>query len=384
MAKRNRTSPKMDEIRWIARPEVLRIARRVPPSPGGQEQHVARLAAAQTSAGMPNTVIYAEGEVGAASGYSGLKVPGPLGWMPSDYGRGLGFAFGVAASRRYLENRKFTIVHSHGTSGELLAAARLNQTNIRAFHSFHALLNMSRHIRFTYARLLPRLDGIFVVSEAIRDQLQRSVPNLPRIHVLSSAADAAFFQVERIAKPTRALMIGSLTPMKGFDLGLRAAAILFRQGAISGVDIVGAGKEEMRLRQVAYENNLSAVFHGQLDKPELAKLMSLAAVLLCPSRTLARKAEGSPTVILESWAAGIPVVACASGGIETLVRHGIDGLLSPENDIAALVKHAQQAINKPEQLVLAGRRRVRGYTWEHLAGEIMAVYESERRHNESL
>jgi glycosyltransferase involved in cell wall biosynthesis len=54
--------------------------------------------------------------------------------------------------------------------------------------------------------------------------------------------------------------------------------------------------------------------------------------LLVPSRLR----ETGPLVVLEAFAAGIPVIAASSGAIPERVRDGVDGLLFPSGDSAAL------------------------------------------------
>lgn len=353
--------------------KIVRLARRMPPCTGGQEQHVARLSAEQGNLGGQNWLIFAEGQPG--SGYQWTKVPSVAG-IPTDYGKGCAFSAQAAMAYAFSVAREMVpdVVHSHGTAGDLFGLVAVGPQSAKRFHTFHASLVFPRHVRSTYGSLLRRLDAIFTVSALIKDQLQSVIRDLPPVYVFSSAVDPGLFEIIPADRPSRLLMVGRLVPFKGFDVGIKAAAVLYRRGVISGVDIAGDGPEAGRLRTLALAEKLSVTFHGHVGKPVLGELLRHAAVLLCPSRTLPGQAEGTPTVILEAWATGVPVVASASGGITALIEHGADGFLVPEGDASALAEGTLIALSRKNALSRNGRRRVAGYTWKHLACQVMEVY----------
>jgi len=53
--------------------------------------------------------------------------------------------------------------------------------------------------------------------------------------------------------------------------------------------------------------------------------------------------ENAPLIALEARAAGCPVIAPAIGGLPELVEHGVDGLLYPPGDAAALAAAIERA-----------------------------------------
>jgi glycosyltransferase involved in cell wall biosynthesis len=78
-------------------------------------------------------------------------------------------------------------------------------------------------------------------------------------------------------------------------------------------------------------------------------------VLVVPSVT-----EGSPLIVLEAMAAGVPVVASAVGGIPDQIRHDKEGLLVPPGDTGALGEALLNLLRDPacaRRLGEAGRRR---------------------------
>jgi glycosyltransferase involved in cell wall biosynthesis len=95
--------------------------------------------------------------------------------------------------------------------------------------------------------------------------------------------------------------------------------------------LVGDGPERAKLERQAidYGINEQLVFTGQRD--DAKRFYGIATVFALPSYT-----EGTPNVLLESMAAGVPVVAAAVGGIPELVSDGRNALLVPSSDPAAL------------------------------------------------
>jgi phenylacetate-CoA ligase len=197
---------------------------------------------------------------------------------------------------------------------------------------------------------------------------------LPFIYTLSSAVDPHFFSIVPSQNPSCALMVGRLVPYKGFDVGIKAAGRLYRKGLIKALNIAGTGPEEHALRKTARDEDFPVNFHGHVGKNTVGQLFTSAAVLLCPSRTDRGQAEGTPTIILEAWAAGVPVVACASGGIPHLVRDGVNAVLTPENDVELLAVGAERALKDRASLVRHARERVSGQTWEQLATRVLDAY----------
>jgi glycosyltransferase involved in cell wall biosynthesis len=93
---------------------------------------------------------------------------------------------------------------------------------------------------------------------------------------------------------------------------------------------------------------------------------------------LCSKSEGLPNVILESMAAGVPVVGARVGGIPEIVDHEETGLLvdsrKPERfaeAVDALLKDPQ----KRSEMAAKGRKRVReSFSIEAMAKKYRALY----------
>jgi glycosyltransferase involved in cell wall biosynthesis len=88
--------------------------------------------------------------------------------------------------------------------------------------------------------------------------------------------------------------------------------------------------------------------------------------------------EGCPMVILEAWAAGVPVIATDVPGTRDLIRDGENGLLVPPKDPVALAEAIERLWKDPplrEQLVTGGYESLDLYRLDEMTGRICRVYE---------
>lgn len=120
---------------------------------------------------------------------------------------------------------------------------------------------------------------------------------------------------------------------KGTDDLIRAVAQL--QSEMSDVHLVsvGGGDDLARLQKVAEESGASQRVHflQRLSREELAACYAHADVFAMPSA-----GEGFGIVFLEAMAFGKPLIAAACGGALDLVQDGVNGLLVPPRNPAAL------------------------------------------------
>jgi glycosyltransferase involved in cell wall biosynthesis len=94
---------------------------------------------------------------------------------------------------------------------------------------------------------------------------------------------------------------------------------------------------------------------------------------LLPSRY-----EPFGTVMIEAWAADRPLIAAAAAGPARVVRDGVDGLLTPIDDVRALVDAIRRIQEEPglrESMVAAAAERYRAeFSREKTVADLLAVY----------
>ena len=160
----------------------------------------------------------------------------------------------------------------------------------------------------------------------------------------------------------RVLYVGSLEQRKGVDLLIGAFAR--RRQADWQLEIIGDGPERPRLEEMVQKARLSdaIIFRGAQPNEAVRAAMLRSSLLVVPSRIGARnQTEGLPTVIVEAFAALLPVVATRLTGIPEIVLHERTGLLFEMEDESglgdALVKIAEDA-PRAAQWASAGRALV--------------------------
>lgn len=125
--------------------------------------------------------------------------------------------------------------------------------------------------------------------------------------------------------------MGRLTEQKGFDLLLQAFQQIVPKYPNWQLIIMGKGELRQELEQMRDDLGLSGkvVFTGALSNPFTVLKQGQLFVM-------ASKNEGFPMAHGEALACGLPVIAtdCPSGPSE-MIRHNIDGLLVPNQDLEA-------------------------------------------------
>lgn len=125
--------------------------------------------------------------------------------------------------------------------------------------------------------------------------------------------DGAFAGHSRADEGSYALVLSRLSPEKGIDDAISAAAA-------SGVPlrVAGEGPEAERLADLANRSGSSVELLGRVARPRARDLLRGAAMVLMPSHYH----EFSPYAALEAMATGVPVVATAMGGLPELLGPG--------------------------------------------------------------
>jgi glycosyltransferase involved in cell wall biosynthesis len=147
----------------------------------------------------------------------------------------------------------------------------------------------------------------------------------------------------------RALYVGRLAEEKGVDVLLEAIARTRQLGA----DIVGDGPARASLEGLAASVGVRdrVRFLGRFAASDVHRAMRAASVVVVPSRWH----ENMPITILESFAAGVPVVASALGGIPELIDEGRDGVLVPPDEPTALADALRSVMSDPERAFEMGK-----------------------------
>jgi GalNAc-alpha-(1->4)-GalNAc-alpha-(1->3)-diNAcBac-PP-undecaprenol alpha-1,4-N-acetyl-D-galactosaminyltransferase len=153
----------------------------------------------------------------------------------------------------------------------------------------------------------------------------------------------------------RVVAAGRLSKQKGYDLLLEAFAMATEDRPSWTLTIYGEGPEKDDLMRQA--ERLGIAGRVQLPGPSgnLERAFRESDLFVLSSRY-----EGFPNVLLEAMASGLAVAsfACESGP-QDVIRHELDGLLVPPNDIRALAAAIRRLVEDVDMRDQLGRSAVR-------------------------
>ena len=174
------------------------------------------------------------------------------------------------------------------------------------------------------------------------------------------------------------LFVGRIQPLKGPDVAIRALAELGRPDArllvVGGASGLEGDAEVARARELVDELGLSTRVEFVPPQPHhiLSTYYRAADVVIVPSRS-----ESFGLVALEAAACGIPVVASAVGGLQSLVDDGETGFLIAERDPAMYARAIARILDDPllaASMAVAAAARAKRYTWGFAAARLRRLY----------
>lgn len=138
------------------------------------------------------------------------------------------------------------------------------------------------------------------------------------------------------------LYIGQIEEHKGIIFLIESLKKLSVEMRIH-LDIIGIGKKMEDIKELAEGNNNIRI-HGYVENKLLNKIFAQSDFLIVPSLCM----ENAPTVIYESFANGVPVIASNIGGICELVQEGYNGYIFQAGSFLSLKQILTKCINEKD------------------------------------
>lgn len=224
-------------------------------------------------------------------------------------------------------------------------------------------------------KMVAKLGNAVIADSDHTAEALRALNPKGTIHVVPSGVDLE--ETDAISWPNKKtdfIFVGRFIKEKNVDLLVRAIAVLRHRGQKVSACLVGDGPERANIWTLIADLGLAEDIHmmGSLSDEDLRECRKTSHVAVLPSRR-----EGFGIVVLEAFAAGLPVVTIdhPQNAATQLVEHGRTGFIAdptPESLAAALLEARNNAASLREACLQEAKR----YSWESMADRLLNVYET--------
>jgi glycosyltransferase involved in cell wall biosynthesis len=273
-------------------------------------------------------------------------------------------------------SRKADLIHANGTLTVIVSgiAGRISRTPV-VWHVYDAQSRTGLRGKafFGIVRLCRPAWIIFATDEA-RTRTLACCPSLTRYSTIYPGVSGRIAQappgpshpaIRALGEGPILAMFARMDPRKGHEDLLRAVAILRPRYPTMRVAICGDWKDSdftRGLRDLAGQLGIADAiwFAGYVPDELRDAVLDAATVVVHPAVT-----EPFGLAVVEAMAAGKPVVVADAEGPSLTVTHGVNGLVYPKRDPAALAHTVDNVLRDPElarRLGEAGRRRAADFS----------------------
>jgi len=277
---------------------------------------------------------------------------------------GMSLIFLIKDLLSFIRSKRIQIIQSHLGQANQIAVAVGKLAMVPAFPTVHSTMPFLdtrgcwdprvHLVKIVNAFTYRSADSVLAVSQKIKSIIRQmyGLENSKLLvlkngilveNTLSNCADIEKEFPESAGK-LKLIALGRLVPLKCFDVLVRAAAEVVKQGLHNLlVLIAGDGRERSRLtdliRDLDLENHvkLLGLRHDVMD------LMQACDLFVLPSRY-----EGLSIAMIEAMACGLPIIASDAPGLRDHIKTEQNGLLFPVENHKALAERILQLANDKE------------------------------------
>jgi len=288
---------------------------------------------------------------------------------------------------------KFDLIHAHNVYPAGYVAARwARPRGIPLVITSHGCdiapdsrLMAKREVPDRVAFVLRSASALVSINDSVERVYRRHCAEANHIVSIPNGVDLAAFGSpvprpstipERLQPEEFCVFLGRLVHRKGGDQ-LLLALCQIADSILVQLVIAGTGEEELALKTQAIQLGLADRVHfmGDVQGVEKTYLLQNCLSTVIPSRI----SEASSLVVLESYAAGVPVIGTAIPGLETTIIHNETGLLvsaeAPDELAGAMASLARNRV-LARRLGRSGRQKAQESDWGQIADQYLELYAS--------
>ena len=279
---------------------------------------------------------------------------------------------------RWLESTAAQHLHAHfGTNSAAVAMLCHALGGPPYSFSVHGPTEFDRAPGLALDEKIARASFVIAISHYTRSQLFRwcRYQYWSKIHVAHPGLDEKFLGhgPTPIDGSKRVICVGRLSEQKGHLLLVEAAARLAEEGLDFELVLVGDGEMRGEIESMIVRHGLKDQVRitGWASSDQVRQEIAKSRVMCQPSF-----AEGLPSVLLEAFVLGRPVISTTIAGIPELVEPQINGWLVPPGSVDALVGAMRDALSRTsedlERMGARGGDRVRNAYRSQIAAARLA------------
>lgn len=264
---------------------------------------------------------------------------------------------------KFLRTQKVELILAEFGTQALAMAPIANELGLPIFTYFRGTdaskAIQTERMREAYRRMMPRLDGVFSVSQFLLDNLAKHDIRHLNSTVIPSGVDVRQF-VPGHKQPRSCLAVGRFVEKKAPLTTLRSFAEATHDLPDAHLDFIGDGPLLEDAKKQAEELGAASrvSFHGSQPHAFVRGKLAAAQFFLQHSITAANgNTEGLPTAIQEAMACGCITISTRHAGIPEAIDEGSTGWLVDEHDATGFTAAIRQAMQAPDLPQMATRAR---------------------------
>jgi glycosyltransferase involved in cell wall biosynthesis len=258
------------------------------------------------------------------------------------------------------------IAFHHGYTWTSVRTRIYNELDRWSLVAPNKVVTVCHPFALTLQRIGVRPERILVRHNSVRSFSPASPESIARLReTLALSADSRVI-----------LCVGRLSREKAQSDLIEAASLIRTSDSRRNLRFViaGDGPDRQMLKDLAKARHVEEwiLFTGQVA--DLAPYYTMADLAVLPSHT-----EGSPNVLLEAMAAGLPIVATSVGGVPEIVEDERQALLVERRNPLALAHSIERLLDDSDlsrRLSEAAHQSISDYSPEAYRDSILSLYQS--------
>lgn len=240
------------------------------------------------------------------------------------------------------------------------------------------------HRQITFHQFMTTVDHVIAVCNWVKDVLIRNQVPPEKITIIRQGLCHTSVQaVQSIDKPLeeqtasdlKLIFLGRLDPTKGIHILLQAICSdpkLSVSLDIYGISQGETGDNYYKKLKMLIGKDSRIQFKSAIPSEKIIPTLARYDLLAVPSQLL----ETGPMVILEAFAARVPVIGSNLGGIAELIQHNINGILVNPMSVIAWRQELRSLSQHREKLAYLRKNIAPSRRMDDVATQMLLIYRS--------